>query len=71
MIRILVKEGTDYVSIIKRSSPYSIMNENKIIHLSVGWNELPDLKYGFYINFLTFNKPHFCGFFVFNLRREQ
>lgn len=53
MIRILIKQDTHDLYLIERSSPYSIINENKIIHLSVGWNELPDLKYGFHINFLT------------------
>lgn len=52
MIRILIKRNTHDSCLIERSSPYSIVNENKIIHLSVGWNEIPDLKYGFYINFL-------------------
>lgn len=52
MIRILIRQNAHDSCLIERSSPYSIVNENKIIHLSVGWNEIPDLKYGFYINFL-------------------
>lgn len=53
MIRILIKQNAHDLYLIERSSPYSIVNENKIIHLSVGWNEIADLKYGFHVNFLT------------------
>lgn len=53
MVKILVKEGIDDVSIIKRHSPYSIEGNVTKIMLSVGCNELSDLKYGFFLDFLS------------------
>ena len=52
MVRILIKQDNNTLQLIERPSPYSITNETKTIKLSEGWNEIPDLKYGFYINFL-------------------
>lgn len=55
MIRILIKQDNNNLYLIERPSPYSITNETKTIKLSEGWNEIPDLKYGFYFNFLIFD----------------
>lgn len=52
MVRILIKQDNNTLYLIERPSPYSITHETKTIHLSEGWNEIPDLKYGFYVNVL-------------------
>ena len=57
MIRILIKQGNNNLYLIERPSPYSIINETKTIQLSEGWNEIPDLKYGFYID--LFHHPYY------------
>lgn len=72
MIRVLVSEGADNLSLIKRTSPYSIISNEESFLLSVGWNEIPDLKYGFYIDFLTFDnqfieKVEFCDYDTSNI----
>lgn len=51
MVKILIKETSANVLLLKRPSPYSIikkMCDNK--YLKSGWNEISDLKYGFYID---------------------
>lgn len=53
MIKFLVNEGDKNVSIIKRSSPYSIVKDDMEIILSSGYNELKDLKNGFFFNVLS------------------
>ena len=57
MIRILIKQDNNNLYLIERPSPYSIINETKTIQLSEGWNEIPDLKYGFYID--LFHHPNY------------
>ena len=57
MIRILIKQDNNNLYLIERPSPYSIINETKTIQLSEGWNEIPDLKYGFYID--LFHHPDY------------
>lgn len=51
MVKILIKETSANVLLLKRPSPYSIIKkvcDNK--YLKSGWNEISDLKYGFYID---------------------
>ena len=57
MIRILIKQDNNNLYLIERPSPYSIINETKTIQLSEGWNKIPDLKYGFYID--LFHYPNY------------
>lgn len=58
MVKILIKETNANVLLLKRPSPFSIirkMCDNK--YLKSGWNEIPDLKYGFYID--LFHHPDY------------
>lgn len=51
MVKILIKETSANVLLLKRPSPYSILKKmcDKRI-LKSGWNEMSDLTYGFYID---------------------
>lgn len=53
MIKILIREWLGSISLMKRTSPYSIVTTPEIIPLSVGWNEFQDLKYGFWFDSLS------------------
>lgn len=58
MLKILVKKIDTRVLLKKRPSPYSIINsisEDK--YLKSGWNEISNLKYGFYID--LFGHPEY------------
>lgn len=58
MVKILVKKIDTRVLLKKRPSPYSIINsisEDK--YLKSGWNEISNLKYGFYID--LFGHPEY------------
>lgn len=51
MVKILIKETSANVLLLKRPSPYSIikkMCDDK--YLKSGWNDISGLKYGFYID---------------------
>lgn len=50
MIQIIVKDYCYGTSIIGRSSPYSIINEECNIRLNPGLNNISSFKYGFYFN---------------------
>lgn len=50
MIQIIVKDYCYGTSIIGRSSPYSIINEESKIRLNPGLNNISSFKYGFYFN---------------------
>lgn len=50
MIQIKVKDYCYGTSIIGRSSPYSIINEESRIRLNPGLNNISSFKYGFYFN---------------------
>lgn len=53
MLKILIREWLGGISLMKRPSPYSIVTTPEIIPLSVGWNEIQDLKYGFWFDSLS------------------
>lgn len=58
MVKILIKETSANILLLKRPSPFSIirkMCDNK--YLKSGWNEISDLKYGFYID--LFHHPDY------------
>ena len=58
MVKILIKETSANVLLLKRPSPYSIIKGSaEEIMLNNGWNEIPDLKYGFYID--LFHHPDY------------
>ena len=50
MIQIIVKDYCYGTSIIGRSSPYSIINEESKIRLNPGLNNISSFKYGFYFD---------------------
>lgn len=50
MIQIIVKDYCYGTSIIGRSSPYSIVNEESRIRLNPGLNNISSFKYGFYFD---------------------
>ena len=50
MIQIIVKDYCYGTSIIGRSSPYSIINEESRIRLNPGLNNISSFKYGFYFD---------------------
>ena len=50
MIQIIVKDYCYCTSIIERSSPYSIINEESRIRLNPGLNNISSFKYGFYFD---------------------
>ena len=50
MIQIIVKDYAYATSIIGRSSPYSIINEESRIRLNPGLNNISSFKYGFYFD---------------------
>lgn len=53
MLRIFLSDDTIFSFLTKRHSEYSIINRNQIIDLFSGWNEVDNLKYGFYFNDIT------------------